>query len=155
MAVLLGLCEGEFPAAFSDGGILNENDKRLLDELGLELTSREDKIISDELFYVYRAMTKPSEKLILSTCLSHVGGGKLTPSVAYNRVRYILPYITEKSFDLKRISSIIENGGKIVGSPVATRAPIAAPKPKPIVPRPPLETKRLVVSNLEYCAAHI
>ena len=112
MAILLGLCEGEFPAAFSDGGILNENDKRLLDELGLELTSREDKIISDELFYVYRAMTKPSEKLILSTCLSHVGGGKLTPSVAYNRVKYILPYITDKSFDLKRISSIIESGGE-------------------------------------------
>ena len=108
MAVLLGLCEGEFPAAFSDGGILNENDKKLLDELGLELSSRESRIISDELFFVYRAMTKPSDKLILCTCTSHIGGGALTPSVAYNRVKYILPYLCEKKFDLARLREASE-----------------------------------------------
>ena len=106
MAILLGLCEGEFPAAFSDGGILNENDKKMLDELGLELSSRENRIISDELFYVYRAMTKPSHKLILSTCTSRVGGGTLTPSVAYNRVKYLLPHIPEKEFQLSRLRAI-------------------------------------------------
>lgn len=109
MAILLGLCEGEFPAAFSDGGILNENDKKSLDALGLELTSREDTIISDELFFVYRAMTKPSEKLILCTCTSKIGGGALTPSVAYNRVKYLLPHITEKEFDLAHLRAIANN----------------------------------------------
>ena len=110
VGILLGLCEGEFPANFSDGGILNENDKKMLDELGIDLSSRESRVVSDELFYVYRAMTKPEDKLIISTCTSQIGGRALTPSVAYNRVRFLFPYIPEKTFDLKRIKNLSHNG---------------------------------------------
>ncbi len=105
-AILVGLCEGEFPANYSDSGILTENDKKMMDELGLSLTSREDSITSDELFHVYKAMAKPSEKLILSTCHSSVGGKALNPSSAWNRVKFLFPYIKEKSFDLDLIRAL-------------------------------------------------
>jgi len=99
-ALLVGLCEGEFPANYSDSGILTENDKKKMDELGLSLTSRESSVTSDELFYVYRAMAKPEEKLYLSTCRQSISGRAQNPSSAWNRVAFLFPYIEQKSFDL-------------------------------------------------------
>ncbi len=89
MAIVMGLCEGEFPKGYSDAGLLTETDKQKLAEVSFELDSRESRITSDELFHVYRAMTRPSEKLILSTITSHINGGTLTPSSAWNRVSYL------------------------------------------------------------------
>lgn len=111
MAILLGLCEGEFPASYSDSGILSESDKARLEKIqfedkkAFELSSREELIISDELFYVYRAMTKPSEKLILCTCSSKIGGSALIPSIAYNRIKFLFPYIDEYKFELSKFIS--------------------------------------------------
>lgn len=105
-AFLLGLCEGEFPASYSDSGILSENDKKNLDEVGISLSSREQKITSDELFYVYRAMTKPQEKLIISTCRSSISGRALSPSTAWTRVHFVLPHIKDKIFDLDRVRTL-------------------------------------------------
>ena len=108
-AILVGLCEGEFPANYSDSGILSENDKKTMDALGLSLTSREDSITSDELFHVYRAMTRPSERLILCTCRSSIGGRALNPSSAWNRVKFLFPYIKEKDFDLLSVRRLAES----------------------------------------------
>ena len=105
-AILVGLCEGEFPANYSDSGILSENDKRAMDSFGISIASRENTVISDELFFVYRAMTKPSDKLILSTCRSSVSGRALNPSSAWNRVRFLFPYINVREFDLSFIRSL-------------------------------------------------
>lgn len=116
-AILVGLCEGEFPANLSDGGILSETDKAMIepivnDILGEEyekttrevnLAQHEKAINSDELFYVYRSMTKPSEKLILSTNNSSVSGGTHIPSSAWNRITFLFPYITPLSFDLASV----------------------------------------------------
>lgn len=104
-AILVGLCEGEFPAGFSETGLIAESDKRLLEEMGVELDSREDSVLSDELFFVYRAMTKPSDKLILCTRQKNVGGGTPTPSSAWTRVRYIFNHINVKQFDYLRLLS--------------------------------------------------
>ncbi len=105
-AILVGLCEGEFPKNYTDSGILTENDKKLMDSLGLSLSSREESITSDELFHVYRAMSLPSEKLILSCCKQSISGRAKNPSSAWNRVKFLFPYIKEKSFDLELIRSL-------------------------------------------------
>ncbi len=118
VAILIGLCEGEFPANYSDRGILGESDKRIMDELGLSLSSREINITSDELFYAYRAMSKPSDKLYLSTCRQSIAGRALEPSSAWNRVKFIFPYIKIGEFDLERvrdIADIMMNGDSPVG----------------------------------------
>ncbi len=106
ICILLGLCEGEFPKSYSDAGLLSESEKEKLALVSFALESREFKITSDELSHVYRAMTKPSEKLILSTVSSHIGGGTLTPSSAWNRVRFIFNYIEPKKFSLLRIRAL-------------------------------------------------
>lgn len=108
VAILLGLCEGEFPAAYAEGGIFSESDKAQLELFDINLTSREDRVTSDELFYVYRAMTKPSERLILSFCSSRVGGGALTRSNAWSRVFFLFPSLKENFFDLTLIKQLAE-----------------------------------------------
>lgn len=106
VAMLLGLCEGEFPASYSDSGFLSDADKEKLTMFQLSIASREKKIVSDELFYVYRAMTKPQDKLIISTCRSTVSGRAMTPSVAFKRVHLLLPLLKPGEFDLTRIRMI-------------------------------------------------
>ncbi|MBE6627625.1 MAG: hypothetical protein E7629_01735 [Ruminococcaceae bacterium] len=104
-ALLLGLCEGEFPKAISDDGILSEHEKEALEPLGLVLQSREKTRVSEELLYVYRAITKPSERLFLSTVASEPDGSARTPSLAFNRVALLLDQAPQK-FDLTEIKSL-------------------------------------------------
>lgn len=104
-SLLLGLCEGEFPKAISDDGILSESEKDELEALGLILQSREKVRFSEELLYVYRAMTKPRERLYLSTVACEPDGSARTPSLAFNRVALLLNQKAEK-FDLREIRAI-------------------------------------------------
>ncbi len=87
---LLGLCEGEFPRAASDDGLLTEADKAALEEYELRIDSRESKRASEELFYVYRAVTKPCDALILSTVKAQTDGSSRTPSLAFTRACFLL-----------------------------------------------------------------
>ena len=64
--LVLGLNEGEFPCALREDGLLSEQDKEILSELGISLDSRAERLNSDELLYVWRAFSKPAETLILS-----------------------------------------------------------------------------------------
>ena len=89
-SILLGLCEGEFPRAVSDEGILTEADKEALEEYGVILQSRERMRSSEELFYVYRAISKPSEFLSLFTHAKQTDGSARTPSLAWSRVAFLL-----------------------------------------------------------------
>ncbi len=89
-SILLGLCEGEFPRAVSDDGILTEADKETLEGYGVILQSRERMRSSEELFYVYRAISKPSEFLSLLTHAKQTDGSARTPSLAFNRVAFLL-----------------------------------------------------------------
>lgn len=86
---LLGLCEGEFPMAVTDSGLLTESDKIALEEFGIELDSRQKLRSSEELFYVYRAMTKPSNTLFLSYPSMRMDGSEQTPSMAIARAQFL------------------------------------------------------------------
>ncbi len=86
---LLGLCEGEFPKAVTDTGLLTESDKIALEEFGIEFDSRQKLRSSEELFYVYRAMTKPSEMLFLSYPAMKTDGSQQTPSMAIARAEFL------------------------------------------------------------------
>lgn len=91
VAFLLGLNEGEFPASVTDSGLLSEQDKLILGELGLGVHVSKQTRASAELFYVYRAMTKPSERLILSRAEKNTGGKDTAPGVAWQRVKHLFP----------------------------------------------------------------
>ncbi len=91
--LVLGLCEGEFPRSVGDSGLLTQQEKETLAAMGIEFASRADRLASEELLYIYRAVTTPSEQLLLFTHTSTPDGTARNPSIAYNRVRLLLPYL--------------------------------------------------------------
>lgn len=102
VSFLLGLCEGDFPKAISEDSLFSEADKTELKNLGIELGKTSHSRSSEELFYVYRAMTKPTEKLYLSTVTSQPDGTVKTPSLAFSRIRFLLDAAPQE-FDLDRV----------------------------------------------------
>ena len=96
--LVLGLCEGEFPQTPKDDGLLTEQDKETLADFGVELIDRAERLTSDELLYVWRAFSKPTETLILSCSSATPDGQTRSPSAAFSRVKYLFPAITVGSF---------------------------------------------------------
>ncbi len=96
--LMLGLCEGEFPQSIKDDGLLSEQEKETLFDLGIELDTRAGRRLSDELLYIWRAVTKPSDTLILSYSTSTPDGQPRSPSAALSRVCHILPYLRSTAY---------------------------------------------------------
>lgn len=103
-----GLCEGEFPSNVSDNGIIKENDKKLLESLGIELPSTSKKLSSDELAFAHKAIAKAHDKLILTRYENDLTGHSKSPSIIWSRALFLLPHLKSsiQSFDLERIKLI-------------------------------------------------
>lgn len=89
-AILIGLCEGEFPASIDDSGIFSSAERTRLSAVGVELSSSYDFRSSDELLYVSRAVSLPSELLILSTHTVNADGASVRPSLPFLRAIRLL-----------------------------------------------------------------
>ncbi len=125
-SLLLGLCEGEFPRSLQDVGILTESDKETLEGLGLVLASRENRRSSEELFYVYRAMTKPTEKLSLFTVAKQPDGSLRTPSLAFSRVQFLFDLPTEQ-FDIEKLQAAESIITPLHFTPALKTLPVTSP----------------------------
>lgn len=89
-AILIGLCEGEFPSKIAEGGILSDADRLTLEELGLTLSGNNAEKTANELLYVYRSMTMPSDGSTLIYRKTQIGGGACHPSLAFRRAKALL-----------------------------------------------------------------
>lgn len=97
-AILLGLSEGVFPRAVQDDGIFSDADKKVLEEVGIRLSAGSDMRASDELYFVYRAITAPSERLILMTSDADCDGKLRQPSLPFLRAATLLPHVPQEHF---------------------------------------------------------
>ncbi len=89
-AILIGVNDGVFPAKISDTGFFSSGEKELLKELGIELSGNTSERSAEELLYAYRAMTLPSEKLILIYYTNSLSGGISKQSIAVDRVASLI-----------------------------------------------------------------
>lgn len=113
--LVLGLCEGEFPQSVKDDGLLTEQDKEALADLGIELSDRADRLNSDELLYVWRTFSKPASRLLLSYSTSTPDGQSRASSAAMSRVKYLLPYLKVSAFSASMVTK---------GDPLRYRTPV-------------------------------
>lgn len=95
-AVLLGLVEGEFPAAPRPGNLLSDRDREVLSGLDMPLSSDRETMISNEMFYLLRAVSAPTERLCLFTHETDAQGSSCRPSSAFLRTATLLDYIKPK-----------------------------------------------------------
>ena len=92
-AIIMGLNEGEFPASIKDNGIFTDADKELLEEFDITLSANSNIKTSEELFFVYRALSVPSEKLILTSSALSSDGSSQRQSIVIERVKKLFPSI--------------------------------------------------------------
>lgn len=95
-ALLLGLVEGEFPATPRSGSLLSERDREVLSDLDMPISSGRDTQVSDEMFYLLRAVSTPTERLCLFTHETDAVGSSCRPSSAFLRTAALFDYIKPK-----------------------------------------------------------
>lgn len=109
MVIVMGACEGEFPAELHEGGAFSYADRARLNTLGLELSSDPGLDSADELFFAYRALTAPSSRLCVTYSLFDCDGGHRNPSRIIDEIKSIFPDITlcdhDRSAPLTRIQT--------------------------------------------------
>ncbi len=94
--IILGACEGEFPATPGDNGFFTQRDKDILGPLGIELSPGMDSRRSEELFRFYAAVTAPDKSL--SIIMPKAGDdGAMRPSMGARRIMKLLPKAEIKS----------------------------------------------------------
>lgn len=98
-AFVAGLCEGEFPAAVHDTGLLGDRERKALEALGIELSADADTRSSDERMYLLRAFCAPSHGLYLFVPEAELSGKAKLPSLALLRVSKLFPNLTIHRYD--------------------------------------------------------
>ena len=91
LVIILGMNDGVFPADVTDSGLLSAADRMLLGSLGIKLSGDPALKFSEELFFVYRALTSASDELHISCSSGSVGGGSRESSSAFRRIESIFP----------------------------------------------------------------
>lgn len=94
---VLGLNDGIFPKANRQEGYLNDNDRILLQENGIELAKTSVDSIYESQFNIYRTLTIPEEKLFLSYSSSDKEGKSIRPSILIKKIKRVFPNLMEKS----------------------------------------------------------
>lgn len=90
---VLGTSEGDFPLSSSEGGLLSENERRIMLENDFKLYSYNEIFDIQEKYFAYMACSAPSEKLFVS----YIGntGKESAPSEIITEIKSILPNVKE------------------------------------------------------------
>lgn len=81
MVFVPGINEGKFPCRIDDTGFITEGEKQhIQNEMGISLGPDMMRQIYQEQFYVYLALTRASDSLVLSCSLTGSDGKELAPS---------------------------------------------------------------------------
>lgn len=103
---IIGLNDGSFPAVNKAEGFLNDSDREIVKQYGIELAKGTMEKIYDDNFNVYKAFTSPEEKLFLSYASSDSNGKSLRKSVVVSKLKKMFPELKETSDIIDRKSEI-------------------------------------------------
>ena len=92
---LMGANDHVLPAVQPNQGLLSEEDRARLGELGLELAPSGMELFHIELENLYAALAQPSDKLTVTWPAADLTGNELRPSFAVGRIRSLLPGVRE------------------------------------------------------------
>ena len=96
---VLGINDGIIPKKGNNSGIISDDDKERLKELGIELAPTEKNNSYIEQFYLYINMTKPKDKLCLSFTNMDGNNEQLRPSYVISRITNLFNMLEIKPDD--------------------------------------------------------
>ena len=102
--LMLGMCEGVFPAPVSERGLLSFSEKDILANIDIKLSGTMDLVASDELMFVERSVSSAKEKLYMFSYANSTDGRKTSPSLPFIRAAKLFKN-SVKNFDAKDILS--------------------------------------------------
>jgi len=79
--ILLGANSGIFPSNVSDSGLITQNERKLLQSVGIELSENAEDSVYDELFLAYSALCSASDGAFALYSAKNLSGEDLYPSV--------------------------------------------------------------------------
>ena len=88
---LLGANDHVLPTVEKSSGILDEQERELLQQQGILLSDATFDPLSNELQNIYAALVQATESLTISWCAGDEAGAKLLPSFVVERVRKLFP----------------------------------------------------------------
>ncbi len=100
--VVMGANEGVLPAEVSTDSILNEDEKTLLLEQGIELCKVDQIRGMEEKIAIYRNLSKATEYLWVGYAASDDKGASTRPSSIFEKIREILPNVPVQKDVLNR-----------------------------------------------------
>ena len=113
---IVGVNDGILPASKKEEGILSDNDRNILSDIGIELASNTRNKVFEEQFLLYTVLTISSDCLMISYPMADFEGKSLRPSIVISRIKKILPQLVEES-DLYDLSSYKDKLNKVI-SPI-------------------------------------
>ncbi len=108
---VLGANDGLLPAAAGSDSLLNEDEKSMLYQKGIEICKGDNQRVKEEKLAIYKTFSKPSRFLWMGYSASDLDGKESKPSLLYERVHKIFPNakiqkdILNQSDNMKRIES--------------------------------------------------
>ncbi|MCL2341928.1 MAG: PD-(D/E)XK nuclease family protein, partial [Firmicutes bacterium] len=94
---ITGLNDGVFPSSVPAEGFLNDKDRNMLRENGIELAKTTREALYEDQFNIYKAFSTAEEKVYLSYLSSDKNGRGLRPSILVSRIKRIFPKLQEQS----------------------------------------------------------
>lgn len=104
---IIGLNDGVFPSYGKNEGFLNDNDRHILTEIGMELAKDSIQNLYEEQFSIYKAFSVAEEELYLSYPVADKEGAAIRPSNLIAKVKKILPGLKEESDVIEKNLNIV------------------------------------------------
>lgn len=123
-AFLLGVTDGIWPMKPPIDGMMNEQEREILAEHGLQLAESSRRKLLDDWFYIYLAFTTAQQRLWVSYPLSDEEGKAKMPSQLIQRMKDLFPSC-EQPILLQDPEELIE-ADRFITTPEKTRAALTA-----------------------------
>lgn len=94
---VIGINDGTFPKVNKVEGFLNDNDRNLLKDAGIQIAKNSMDSLYEEQFNIYRTLSTPEELLFLSYSSSDKEGASIRPSVLIKKIKKLFPKLKEES----------------------------------------------------------
>ncbi|HLS09266.1 helicase-exonuclease AddAB subunit AddB [Lentibacillus sp.] len=121
---LLGVNDGTWPMKQAEDGLINEQERNMLAEHGVELAESSKRKLLDDWFYMYLAFTSASDYLWVSYPLSDEEGKSKMPSQLIKRVEDLFPDCCDHL--LLQDPDELADAERFITTPIKTRAALTA-----------------------------
>ena len=103
---ILGINDGIFPSINKDEGFINDKDREILKNQGIELAKTTTDRLYEEQFNIYKSLTVPEEKIYLSYTSTDLEGRSQRPSVLITKIKKMFPLLQGESDIINKPSFI-------------------------------------------------